>query len=298
MRQCEDLKAQMEINDKSSTCGSVSSMKSDGAAQSKDLVNLKDRNHALEKKLKKYHSHCAFLEEEKAAVLEVIKSCLPGESAKDMSTAIMALCEKLNSLEEECSLQDEEKRKATSYLKELDKLRSNMADLEEKFADSENRISILSRSEKELQNKLKYTREEVNSLRKKQDDTERSTLESEHDMSRKISYLEKENLQLHKELKAAKGLLRNTVNQSNTDHMTLPDPMIELQRLSTCSPLKSFRAMKDSITNKSPDAETPHTKEKSPRKSPASHSARKRSVGLFADKREINDENTTECNTS
>lgn len=295
------------LSSSSSTCSSESSVKPDDNREilNRDIINLKDRNHALEKKLKKYLSHCASLEEERATVLEVIKSCVPGKSSKDLNTAIIALCEKVNSLEDECSIQDEAKRKATVYLNELEHLKEKLNELELKYSESENRISVLSRSEKDLQIKLKYTREELLSLRQKHDDTERSTQESENDKSRQISYLERENLQLHKELKAAKGLLRNAANQANSVGMPLQDPIIDLQRISACSPLKALQAMKETITNKSPDTQTlhiNHMKDKPPMKSPP-HSARRRSAGHenkkeFTEKREVNDENTMECNPS
>ena len=309
-RQCEELKAHLDATDKRisssiSTCSSGSTGRSDDASrdsQNKDIATLKDRNHALERKLKKYHSHCAKLEDEIATGLKVLESCLPVESSKGLNKAIIALCEKVSSLEDECNLQEEAKKMTSAYAREVDELRCKASELEAKFSESENRISILSRSEKDLQTKLKYTREELLSLRQKHDDSERSTQENENDKSRQISYLERENLQLHKELKAAKGLLRNAVNQTNTVQLALQNPMIDVQQLAACSPLKSLQAMKDSITNKSPDAHSSYRP--SPRISP-NKSARKRSMGIgyenkrdSAEKRGENDENTMECNPS
>jgi len=169
------------------------------------IILIKEKNEALEKKLRKFHAHCEHLESEKSGIIELVKSTLQDEDISkidvNFSSCVIALCEKLNNLEEECEALVSAEKKNSTYLVEIDRLKENNETIKLKLEDISTQLSNVSDEKKRLRKKLDQFQRMAESAR-----TDAAELEREK--SRQISYLEKENLQLHGELRSTKKNLQ------------------------------------------------------------------------------------------
>ena len=115
------------------------------------ITELRFAKEALETKLRKYLSHCQRLEEEKASVLEVLRSSQQGASFDgDIPKSVVSLCDKLASLEEECETLSKSGNQASFYLSEVEQLRELNRSLQSQISDSSKRVDRLAQSEIEL----------------------------------------------------------------------------------------------------------------------------------------------------
>jgi chromosome segregation ATPase len=196
-----------------------------------EMASMKFAKEALETKLRKYAAYCQRLENEKANVLDALKS-VNGSDIEDgdVTRAIIALCDKQSSLEEECEALTSAEQKASSYLSELDHLRETNSHLQHNFLDAENKLAKLTHAEADLTRKLDDAKEKVASLRKERDhlkavaESERGNVaDLESEKSRQVRYLEQENLQLMFDLKNAKKQLKSTRAQLDAMRMTVVD---------------------------------------------------------------------------
>jgi len=192
-----------------------------------EMASMKFAKEALETKLRKYAAHCQYLENEKANIIDALKS-VDGCDVHDgdIASAIVALCDKYSSLEEECEALMSAEKRASSHLSELDHLRETNSHLQSTFAEAESKIARLTHSETELTRKLNDAKEKVASLRSERDSlkAERdSAADLEAEKSRQVRFLEQENLQNLLDLKNVKKQLQSTRAQLNAMLMKVED---------------------------------------------------------------------------
>ena len=237
----------------------IAQLKSQHARLSRDIVSTPDADEmasmkfakeALETKLRKYATHCQRLESEKAHAIDALKS-VHGLDIHDgdVAGAIVELCDRQSSLEEECEALMSAEKRASSYLSELDQLRDSNASLNRSISEAENRLAKLSHSEADLTRKLEEAKEKVASLRKERDhlkeiaDSERGNVaDLESEKSRQVKYLEKENLQLMLDLKAAKKQIKSTRAQLDAMRMKVIDDDTEDLGSIAVHPLEAIKA--------------------------------------------------------
>jgi chromosome segregation ATPase len=192
-----------------------------------EMASMKFAKEALETKLRKYAAHCQFLENEKTIIIDALKS-VEGCDVHDgdISSAIVALCDKYSSLEEECEALMSAEKRASSYLSELDHLRESNAHLQSTVVETESKLERLAHSEAELTRKLNDAKEKVASLRSERDSlkAERGNVaDLESEKARQVRYLEQENLQLMLDLKNAKKQIKSTRAQLDAMRMKVDD---------------------------------------------------------------------------
>jgi hypothetical protein len=161
-----------------------------------EISELRFDKEALERKLRKFATHCQRLEDDKAGMADALRSCnIDIESYdNDIGEAIIHLCDRLTSLEESRPSQNRSGRSSPdSLLQENENLRNKI--------DS-------------LTVKLSYALKETNDFKKATKNRLDSHLSEE--FQRKLGFLEQENLQLIQDLKAAKIALSNTKNELET----------------------------------------------------------------------------------
>ncbi len=225
-----------------------------------------------ENKLRKYVQHSERLESERKEVIEAISSCDIGDIVGDtMTDMVVSLCDKLESLEEDCVALSSSEAKAAEYLTEIDSLREKYSALECQVQGFEDKDAKLATALAECKDNLKKAQGKINALMKENDSlkamAERakgniSELQSER--RRLTQYLENENLQLGDELKRTKKELTETKAEIDAirKHAFNNEETVELQGLSimlgSASPSKRAPSESSSNTNPLPPASSRH----------------------------------------
>ena len=235
-----------------------------GSYGTDEMASLKFDKEALETKLRKYAAHCQFLENEKAQIIDAIKSVhVCDVHDGDISSAIVALCDKYSSLEEECDALISAEKRASSYLIELDRLREMNSHLESTFADTKNKLESLAHSEAELRRKLQDAKEKVESLRSERDslkDERGNVADLESEKARQVRYLEQENLQLMLDLKNAKKQLKSTRAQLDAMRLKIDDDTVDLGGIASQA-LEASRPERKDVQSIDPNPMSPVDKE-------------------------------------
>jgi len=171
-----------------------------------EISELRFDKEALEKKLRKFATHCQRLEDDKAGMVDALQSCNINIHGSDVSEAIVHLCDKLASIEE-------------AHEKQL-----NNASSEEEKHLMQRKIENLSHLEKRLTEKLNQYQQENAELQEKLGKTvnESSAGDSEEHRE-KIRYLEHENLQLMHDMKSVKRQLQASREEIETLRMNSID---------------------------------------------------------------------------
>ena len=191
---------------------------SDPAAGLEDteLTKLRFDKEALENKLRKYASHCQHLEQERANMLHVLRTTKISDLAQnDLGKAIVNLCDKVTSLEEECDSLSKSESRASSVVDEVGQLREQNRSLHSQLDESRKKTDRLQRAETEFKEELATLRRELEKLRRDATDSRTSAESIESQKTRQVKYLERENLQLMKDLKTAKKKLQSAKAEIN-----------------------------------------------------------------------------------
>lgn len=228
-----------------------------------EMASMKFAKDALEAKLRRYAAHCQLLENEKASVLDALKAVNGSDiDDGDVTRAVIALCDKHISLEEECEALMSAEKRASTYLSELDHLRETNSCLQRSFSDAERKLAMLIHSEADLARKLNEAKEKVSLLRKERDhlkvlaESERGNVANlESEKSRQVRYLEQENLQLMLDLKNAKNQIKATRAQLDAMRITVVDDETEDFGSIVAHALDAPRA--DGGDKQSPDSSDP-----------------------------------------
>lgn len=166
---------------------------------------------ALESKLRKYATHCQRLEEEKAEISNVLRSsnCMEGD---DIPKAVVRVCDQLASLEETCNTLSKSENQASSFLLEVESLRTHNSSLQGQIQEMRRKSDRLVRSEIQL-------KEQLASATARYDESKAvkssETRDADEEKTRQIRYLEQENLQLMKDLKGAKKQVQHLKAEAN-----------------------------------------------------------------------------------
>lgn len=179
---------------------------SSGDAESTELTRLRFHIEAIEKKLRKYASHCQHLEEERARLTHVLRGAkLSDVDPEDLSRSIVNLCDKVASLEEHYKMSE-----ASNYeVKMVDQLKAQNNSLESRLKESLSEVSSIRAVEQRLKVEISVLQQEQETLRKTISKSRHSADSLLSDSARKLRFLEKENLQLMSDLKVMRKDLQN-----------------------------------------------------------------------------------------
>lgn len=193
---------------------SVNSIQSNITMEDTALTTLRFDKEALERQLRKFASQCQHLEDEKLRIIHTFKSAKIDVVDDKIEKAIVSLCDKVASLEEECDCLAKFKNKVFSNQVELTAMQNQNTELSNKITDLQrkidnmewiesghkNLISSLTESSTKLQHDVDHARQEADSMRNQ------------------LKYLERENLQLMMDYKAAKQKVHSLKADLNQLH--------------------------------------------------------------------------------
>ena len=245
-----------------------------------DFAKLQIKNEALEKKLRKYIAHSDVLTKEIRAIQEMIKETVADSNFqevgdKDLSAAVVELCERYHTVEEECNAMSDAKTALHNTL-----------------LQAKSQLNEVTNENIKLEEDLEVTKKEVVALSQRQsqfqeiaENVKGSAKDLEEEKNRQVSYLEKENLHILEENKTLKKQVRALKSHSKASKLTVQDePTEDLGSiLSTLNSQDKENNLNGSI--KSPYRATTKTSSKT-------------RVGLGSGEGEINDDNTQECQQS
>jgi chromosome segregation ATPase len=133
----------------------------------------------------------------------------------DISKSIVSLCDKVASLEEECDSLSKCDAKTSAFETDAEQLRQRNSSMQIQLADLRKTTESMQRSETELVKELNTLRRQQEQLQRHAADAHISDKGLDAENTRKVRYLEKENLQLIKDLKAAKTKLQSVKAEMN-----------------------------------------------------------------------------------
>ena len=147
-----------------------------------ELAELRFDKEALESKLRKFASHCQRLEDDRAAMTDVLRSCSMDLSDfdGDINEAVISLCDRLVSLEEGSS-------RARSTESEISEEEKNT--LERRISDVSKSEAMHSKQVTRYETEIKNLRSRMAIMEKNQSDVNGVN----NDMGRKLRFLEQEN---------------------------------------------------------------------------------------------------------
>ena len=269
-----------------------------------ELTRLRFDKEALENKLRKYASHCQHLEHERASIFHVLRSTkIDDLEQNDLSRAIVSLCDKVTSLEEEYeSLSKSESRAPTSHA-EMEELQQQNKSLLVQIDDSLKKSEGLEKSKIELANELEYLLSEREQLQRDAMEARASAESVESEKSRQVRYLERENIQLMTDLKAAKKQIQETRAEINV--LRLQDSDDTTMEISALKGRIAAAAHVGSSVKKKKRQHNESEKENGDNDFPIDAASKnekvqqesRRAPGL-GEALELNEESTQECNQS
>ena len=178
----------------------MGTVQSSSTMEGTELTSLRFDKEALESQLRKVASQCQHLEDEKLRIIHTFKSAKIDIADESIEKTIVALCDKVASLEEECNSLATFKNKAFSYQVELTTMKQQNMELSSKIADFNRKVENLQWIESGHKNLISSLSDGKAKL---QHEIDRSRQESDS-MRNQLKYLEQENLQLMIDFKAAK----------------------------------------------------------------------------------------------
>ena len=173
---------------------------------SSEISELRFDKEALERKLRKFATHCQRLEDDKAGMADALSSCNIDIEAhgSDISEAIIHLCDKFTSIEEAHEKQ------------------SNYRALEKEKQSMQRKMGKMSQSEQKLTEKLNQYRYEKAELQKQLESAKNEPSVGDAEENReKLRFLEHENLQLMHDVKSAKRQLQAAREEVETLRMNV-----------------------------------------------------------------------------
>jgi chromosome segregation ATPase len=168
-----------------------------------EITELRFDKEALEKKLRKFATHCQRLEDDRAGMAETLRSCNIDVEAHDgdISEAIIHLCDRLTSVEE-------------AHSKRSTKSGSNESSLMKENTSLREKIDIMAQTELKLSEKLNKCHQEIGDLKRAL-----ASNGATDEMKQKLSFLEQENLQLMMDIKSLKKQLTSAREENESLRM-------------------------------------------------------------------------------
>jgi uncharacterized coiled-coil DUF342 family protein len=187
-----------------------------------ELAEVRFEKEALETKLRKYAAHCQRLEEDRSGIIDVIKSCDKAlMSSGDVHQAVMILCDKVASLEEECESISKGSR-STNIAGAIDKLRRENDTLKASLATSRSSVENIGKPATELSKQLTDSQKLLTSISRERDELKKQVEEARggaNGAESKLRFLEQENLQLMLDLKGKNKQLQR--HREELEHLRL-----------------------------------------------------------------------------
>jgi chromosome segregation ATPase len=183
------------------------------------LTTLRFDKEALESQLRKFASQCQHLEDEKLRIVHTFKSAKIEIVDDNIEKAVVSLCDKVASLEEECDSLAKFKSKAFSNEVELNTLQRHNTELSTEITKLQQSIDNLKSIELGHKNVILSVTETSTKL---QHDVVHARQEAAS-MRHQLKFLEQENLQLMMDYKAAKQKihgLKTDLNQLRSQMST------------------------------------------------------------------------------
>jgi chromosome segregation ATPase len=275
----------------------IDSVQSSGTLEDSELTKLRFDKQALESQLRKFASQCQQLEDEKQRIIHTFKSAKIQVADENIEKAIVALCDKVASLEQECDCLAHFKNKAFSNQVELATLQEQKTELMSKITDLQRKIDNMQWIESGHKNLISSLTEGTTKLQHDIDHTRQETAS----MRNQLKYLEQENLQLMRDYKAAKQKIHSLKAEVNQLHSQMPIAAIATTRDVGKSSAKKHpktpndkenekrRANRDSVQQKIPPCSVARSNEDN-KKNPV--------TSRLGDAFAASEENTQECKQS
>jgi chromosome segregation ATPase len=147
------------------------------------------------------------LEDEKVRILQTIRSSKPDIVIDDIEKAVVYLCDKIASLEEECDSLSKYKNRAVDTDNDIESLRTQNTSLKNQVSELQKKVDHLVWAETGNNNLVSSLRESIEKLRREADQARQATETLQTEKRSQLRYLEQENLQLMIDYKAAKKQL-------------------------------------------------------------------------------------------
>jgi len=259
-----------------------------------EFQNLQQKYEKLENKVRRFNDHCEQMDKEKSVIMDLIKSSIQEDGkdmTKDFNGAVVELCERLETLEEQCdALKQENITAKVSLENQLTKIKAALENETEMNRHLETKL-------KESEGKFLPLKQKYDTLQQLTEDMKRSADELEYEKNRQISYLESENLQCLGELKLKKKEIQSLKVERNTE--IYDEPTEDIGSIISMK-LSSLECDKEKLSSLESDKENcPNVNTiMSPNRDAKLGSQTKRSIGLGSGEGVTNDEHTNECNQS
>jgi chromosome segregation ATPase len=176
-----------------------------------EVTKLRFDKDAIENKLRKFGAQCQRLEDEKLRILQTLKTSKVVVLGDNIEQSIVALCDKVASLEEECDALAKYKNKAVSHQVELNTIQKQNAELSSKVFDLQKKIDNLVWTETGHKNLISSLRGDNEKLQYEVDHARKEA----DALRNQLRYLEQENLQLMIDYKAAKQKIHGLKTEIN-----------------------------------------------------------------------------------
>ena len=207
-----------------------------------EISKMKFDKDALESKLRKFASHCQHLEDERADILRALGSRKRSSDDKDIVRCIVNICDRITTLEEECSVLSKSEQHSSHLVEQrLKDLEEQNRKMETDLQRSQERYDKILHQHQAIQKELFTANQlkedminEVKSLKSKSS----STLDEK---TRQVRFLEQENLKLMIDLKSAKKQLQSLKSEVNAMKSGIVDGCFQSELTSnghTKGPLK------------------------------------------------------------
>ncbi len=263
----------------------------------KDIADLKFEKELLEKKLRKFAAHCKLLEEDKANIVAALRTCrnIDCNPRSDVTSAVITLCDRLTSLEKEISSLSDDRARHSTMPSEVENLRQEKSSLQAQISELQSNLEKLQRSHAELLTKANLY--------------EKLSDEGSLEATEKVRRLEKENLQLMRDLKVWKSQYKTVKAELESQRLQAFDDATEviMPRL----PVEASKEPKSWHSMPIAD-DKENVLESPPLKIPEPTSSKKGLVGFLTNSSrkkptnaalgevdcDPNEENTTECKQS
>lgn len=165
-----------------------------GSSLQSEMNELRFDKEALGSKLRKYAAHCQRLEEDKSGIIDALRSCNRDHGdVGDINQAIVSLCDKLASLEQECETLTQAGR-ASDHESDIQSLR--------------NENSVLAQKVTEYKVQLGTFKKEGAKLHQEFENAHSDAKDTDSEKESKLRFLQQENLQLMLDLKSTKKQLQ------------------------------------------------------------------------------------------
>ena len=243
-----------------------------GSSLQSEMNELRFDKDALESKLRKYAAHCQRLEDDKSGIIDALRSCNRDHGdVGDINQAIVSLCDKLASLEQECETLTQAGR-ASDYESDIHSLRNENSVLAQKVTEYKEQLGTFKKEGAKLHQEFENSNSDANDT-----DSEKES---------KLRFLQQENLQLMLDLKSTKKQLQTA--REDLDLLRINgggEPTLDFGAVGLISSSSRSLMDKDEISSANSKSPSPHTDSVSKKPLKPTHNS---SVALSSNRKRLN----------